>query len=275
VVVRADRDGRAEELMPPMDASIEQPAGERKRHALALFAPLAQSYDRMGALLSFGQDPRWRRALVACVQARPDEHVLDVATGTGMVASALVRAYGCRVTGLDQSTQMLARARARRAGDPLLAERLELIQGQAEQLPFAAAQFDHLTFTYLLRYVEDPAATLAELARVVRPGGRIASLEFGVPTRPGLRAPWRLYTRIGLPALGALASREWFETGRFLARSIPDFYARLPLSEQLRLWERAGIAITSVRTLSFGAGVVIAGVRAGPAAQTAREVGEL
>lgn len=249
-----------------MPSGASQTSGsERKRHALALFAPLARSYDRMGALLSFGQDARWRRALVGSVGAHEEDHVLDVATGTGMVAAALVRRYRCRVTGLDQSAQMLAAAAARRAGDRLLHERMQLVHGQAERLPYADGQFDHLTFTYLLRYVDDPAQTLVELARVVRPGGRLAGLEFGVPTRAGLRALWRLHTRVGLPALGALASQEWRQTGRFLARSIPDFYARLPLSEQLRLWEQAGISITSVRRMSFGAGVLIAGVRRGPA----------
>ncbi|HLI31526.1 MAG TPA: class I SAM-dependent methyltransferase [Solirubrobacteraceae bacterium] len=245
-----------------MSASASQTtATERKRHALALFAPLAPGYDSMGALLSFGQDPRWRRALVAAIRAGPGDHILDVATGTGMVAAALVRRYRCRVTALDQSAEMLSAARARRAGDPLLQERLQLVEGQAEQLPFADGQFDHLTFTYLLRYVDDPAKTLAELARVVRPGGRVAALEFGVPTHAGLRLLWRLHTRIGLPALGAIASPEWAQTGRFLARSIPDFYARLPLPEQLALWERSGIGITQLRRMSFGAGVLIVGVR--------------
>ena len=153
----------------------------RKQHALQLFEELPARYDELGAALSFFQDPRWRRAMVAAVAAAPDERVLDVATGTGLVAQALVERYGCRVVGLDQSAPMLARARAKLAADPALAERVELVEGEAEALPFADAEFDHLTFTYLLRYVDDPAATLRELARVVRPGGRIACLEFCVP----------------------------------------------------------------------------------------------
>jgi demethylmenaquinone methyltransferase/2-methoxy-6-polyprenyl-1,4-benzoquinol methylase len=231
----------------------------RKAHARALFAPLPRSYDRVGALLSFGQDPRWRRAMVAAIDAAPGERVLDVATGTGMVAQELVRRYGCTVVGLDQSPEMLAGARARLARDPTLAARVTLIEGEAERLPFAAGEFDHLTFTYLLRYVEDPGATIVELARVLRPGGRIATLEFGVPPNPAWRAAWRLYTRVGLPALGRLASREWAATGAFLAYSIPDFYARHPLERILDMWRAAGIEHVQARRMSLGGGVVMWG----------------
>jgi demethylmenaquinone methyltransferase/2-methoxy-6-polyprenyl-1,4-benzoquinol methylase len=241
----------------------------RKRHARELFAGLPRHYDRVGAVLSFGQDPRWRRSMVATVEARPEERVLDVATGTGMVAQALVRRYGCTVVGLDQSPEMLASAHARLARDPTLATRVTLVTGEAERLPFADGEFDHLTFTYLMRYVDDPGATLRELARVVRPGGRVASLEFGVPAATVWRAPWTIYTRVGLPALGRLVSREWRETGRFLARSIPEFYARHPLEELAELWSAAGIGSVRVRPMSLGAGVVMWGTRDDGRAETA------
>ncbi|QEC49859.1 methyltransferase domain-containing protein [Baekduia soli] len=237
--------------------------GARKEHALQLFAGLPRHYDRVGAALSFGQDPRWRRAMVDRIGAHPGQRVLDVATGTGMVAQALVRRYGCSIVGLDQSPHMLAGARARLAGDPQLARRVTLVTGEAEHLPFDDGAFDHLTFTYLLRYVDDPAATLRELARVVAPGGRIATLEFGVPDPGPLRSLWDLWTRAGLPAAGRLVSREWAQTGRFLARSIPGFYARHPLDTLPGLWEEAGIGGVGVRRMSFGAGVVMWGTRDG------------
>jgi demethylmenaquinone methyltransferase/2-methoxy-6-polyprenyl-1,4-benzoquinol methylase len=239
------------------------PASARKDHALELFAGLPRHYDRAGAALSFGQDPRWRRAMVEQVGARPDDHVLDVATGTGLVARALVRRYGCKVTGLDQSPQMLGAARARVARDAALRGRVTLVLGEAERLPFADGAFDHLTFTYLLRYVEDPAATLRELARVVRPGGRVASLEFAVPATPAWHALWSVYTRAGLPALGRLVSAHWAQTGRFLARSIPEFYARHPLERLVELWADAGIGSVQVRPMSLGGGVVMWGTRDG------------
>jgi demethylmenaquinone methyltransferase/2-methoxy-6-polyprenyl-1,4-benzoquinol methylase len=242
-------------------------ASERKRHAIELFAGLPRHYDRVAAVFSFGQDPRWRRAMVEAVQARPDDRVLDVATGTGLVAQALARRYGCTVVGLDQSEAMLDGARARIARDPELGERISLVSGQAESLPFPDQAFDHLTFTYLLRYVDDPAATLRELARVVRPGGRVASLEFAVPPSPVWRALWTFYTRVGLPALGRLVSREWSATGSFLARNIPEFYARHPLDEVVRLWSEAGIGSVQVRRMSLGGGVVIWGTRDGGGAE--------
>ena len=226
----------------------------RHEHAKALFAPLGPTYDRYGALLSFSQDPRWRRFLVSRVEAGPGDVVLDVATGTGLVARELVRRKGCRVVGLDQSAEMLAVARARVPAE------VELVEGDADRLPFEDGSFDGLTFTYLLRYVDDPAATMRELARVVRPGGSIAMLEFAVP-RLG-RPAWELYVRVGLPGLGRLISPGWAEVGRFLGPSIRGFWASYPLDRLLELWRGAGIDGVSSRRLSLGGGIVIWGTRA-------------
>jgi demethylmenaquinone methyltransferase/2-methoxy-6-polyprenyl-1,4-benzoquinol methylase len=210
----------------------------------------------VAALFSFGQDPRWRRTMVGAVQASPEARVLDVATGTGLVARALKQRYGCRVVGLDQSEDMLSRAR------PLVGSVYEeVVRGEAEQLPFADGEFDALTFTYLLRYVDDPAATMRELARVVRPGGRIAMLEFYVPPRPLLHPAWWLYTRVGLPTLGRLVSREWYEVGRFLGPSIDGFWRRYPLPQVVEMWRGAGIDAVEARKMSLGGGVVMWGVR--------------
>lgn len=230
----------------------------RKEHALEMFSKLPRSYDEVAAAFSFFQDPRWRKAAVEAIEAGPKDRVLDVACGTGLVSAALVERWGCRVVGLDQSTAMLGRARTRAAADPRLAGRVSFVEGEAESLPFADGEFDHLTFTYLLRYVEDPAATLRELARVVKPGGRVSSLEFCVPSGAWLW-PWRLYTRVGLPALGRLVSRGWFEAGRFLGPSIEGFYRAHPLRRQVGLWEAAGIERVAVRRMSLGGGVVIWG----------------
>ena len=143
---------------------------------------------------------------------------------------------------------MLGRARGR-SSPPIRRSRarIELVAGEAERLPFDDGEFDALTFTYLLRYVDDPGATMRELARVVKPGGTIASLEFAVPRRPITRALWTLYTRIGLPALGRLASRDWYEVGRFLGPSISGFYRRYPLAALADLWRRAGIDAVETR----------------------------
>ncbi len=236
---------------------------DRKRGALELFDGIGRRYDLAGALLSFGQDSRWRRAMVGAVAAGPGDRVLDVATGTGLVARRLVSTYGCSVVAIDQSAEMLSGARRALDRRRELAARIELVQGEAERLPFADGEFDHLTFTYLLRYVDDPAATLAELARVVKPGGRIASLEFGLPDPPLVRPLWWLYTRVGLPVLGRPFGHDWYEVGRFLGPSIEELYERWPLPRQAELWERAGISLIRQRRMSLGGGVVVHGVRDG------------
>jgi demethylmenaquinone methyltransferase/2-methoxy-6-polyprenyl-1,4-benzoquinol methylase len=224
--------------------------------ARELFAPLGPTYDRYAAVLSFGQDPRWRRFLVSRIDPPPGGRVLDVATGTGAVAAELLRRRpDLEVVGIDQSPEMLAEARRR------LGTRVELHEGRAEQLPFADESFDALTFTYLLRYVEDPGAAMRELARVVRPGGTVAMLEFGLP-RGVWRPLWELYVRVGLPLAGRAISPGWHEVGRFLGPSIRGFHARVPHDRLLALWRDAGIEDVRGRPLSLGGGLVVWGRRA-------------
>jgi demethylmenaquinone methyltransferase/2-methoxy-6-polyprenyl-1,4-benzoquinol methylase len=232
----------------------------RKQHALELFTGLPRAYDRMGAVLSFGQDPRWRRALIEAIDPRPGQRILDVATGTGLVASALAR-KGATVTGIDQSEQMLAGARQRLAQHPELSDKITLIQGEAEHLPFPDEHFDALTFTYLLRYVDDRSATMRELARVIKPGGPIGMVEFGVPASKPLYAAWRVHTRVGLPLLGRAVSPAWVEVGRFLGPNIEQFHAAEP--DLSKLWEAAGITNVRERRMSFGAGLVMSGSKYG------------
>ena len=236
----------------------------RKRHALELFAGLPRDYDRMGAALSFGQDPRWRLALLDTIDPKPGMRILDVATGTGLVAFGLAR-RGATVIGLDQSEQMLARARRRLAAHPDLTPRLSFAQGEAERLPFADREFDALTFTYLLRYVDDRAATMRELARVVRPEGRIGMVEFGAPRPTVLRALWRVHTRVGLPLMGRLVSPAWLEVGRFLGPNIEQLYADEP--DLARLWRSSGIDHVRERRMSFGAGLIMSGERSAALAE--------
>jgi demethylmenaquinone methyltransferase/2-methoxy-6-polyprenyl-1,4-benzoquinol methylase len=238
--------------------SPPDPLSVRKRHALSLFEGLPSRYDRTGAVMSFGQDPRWRRAMIDAVDPGPGQRILDVATGTGMVAFGLAD-RGAEVVALDQSEQMLAGARAKLAARPELVGRLRLVLGQAEALPFENGEFDGLTFTYLLRYVDDVQATMTELARVVRPGGRIGMVEFAVPRRSVLRALWRVQTRVGLPLIGRMLSPAWAEVGRFLGPNIEQFHTAEP--DLPARWRAAGIGQVQARPMSFGAGLVMWGVR--------------
>jgi demethylmenaquinone methyltransferase / 2-methoxy-6-polyprenyl-1,4-benzoquinol methylase len=246
------KDSAASETRSRSSASATRPG-----YARELFAPLGPTYDRYARLLSFGQDPRWRRFLVS--RLPPSAlRIGDVATGTAAVAIAAARAApGRTVVGVDQSPEMLVagRERVERAG---LSDRIELREGRAESLPFANGELDALTFTYLLRYVDDPVATMRELARTVRPGGTIAMLEFAVPRGPW-RPLWEAYVRFGLPLAGAVVSPGWAEVGRFLGPSIREFHARAPVEE---LWRAAGIKEVRSRRMSLGGGVVVWGARA-------------
>src|SRR5207248_2243158 len=160
-------------------------------------------------------------AIVAAIRAATGRELNRVPTGTGLVARAVSERYGCEVVGLDPSGDMLSAAVARNGHIPL-------VRARAESLPFPDESFDHLTFTYLLRYVDDPAATMRELARVVRPGGSIVALDFGVPTNPILRMLWRVHTSIGLPTIGRAISPQWASVGAFLKGSIERFNAAHP-----------------------------------------------
>jgi len=222
--------------------------------AQQLFAPLGPSYERWAALLSFGQDPRWRRFLVSRIEAAPTDTVLDVATGTAAVALELVRQKDCFVVGVDQSAGMLEAGR-QRVALAAATRKVRLVEGSAESLPFEDGQFDALTFTYLLRYVDDPAATLRELARVVRPGGTIAGLEFGLP-RGAWRPPWELWMRAGLPVAGRIIGGGWHEVGIFLGPSIRGHYAEWPLPRLLAVWRDAGVEGVQAKRLSLGGGIV-------------------
>jgi demethylmenaquinone methyltransferase/2-methoxy-6-polyprenyl-1,4-benzoquinol methylase len=213
-------------------APTEVPA--RTRHARRLFSGIPSHYDALAEVLSFGQNGRWRRTMVGHVRTAVglmpcgQATVLDVASGPAAVAIELARRVsGARIVGLDQSPQMLG-AGVANARDRGFGRRIRFALGQGEHLPFSDVAFDAVTFTYLLRYVDDPAA----------------------------------YTRIALPLLGRLISPPWYEVGRFLGPSISGFYATYPMAEQLAMWRAAGISNVRARTMSLGGGVVIWGTKA-------------
>lgn len=244
-------------------AEVERSRAEPNTFARRLFGGLPRRYDALEDVLSLGQNRRWRRVLVDAVAAQdpPPRLVLDVATGTAGVALELVRRTGAEVVGLDLTHEMLRVGQERLARSPAVGH-VRLVRARAEQLPFADGTFDALTVTYLLRYVADPAATLRELARVVRPGGVVSSLEFFLPRPPVWLPAWRLYTRLILPLGGLLGGgREWWHVGRFLGPSIEEHYRRHPLDAQVRMWHDAGLRDVRLRPMSLGGGIVVHGRR--------------
>ncbi len=228
-----------------------------------LFAPLAGRYDRLAEILSMGQNRRWRTAMVEHITGTEAGLVLDVACGPARVSRAIAEATSAHVIGLDLSESMLSQGRTNVAANALQ-DRITLVLARGEQLPFPDATFDALTFTYLLRYVSDPAATVAELARVVKPGGPISSLEFAVPTAPWWRIAWWCYTRIILPIAGFITGgRAWFRVGRFLGPSIDTHYRKYPVDWTVDAWRDAGIDDVGTRRMSLGGGLIMWGRRAG------------
>jgi demethylmenaquinone methyltransferase / 2-methoxy-6-polyprenyl-1,4-benzoquinol methylase len=261
------------------------------RFARDLFGPLPARYDRLAEILSFGQNGRWRSAMVDHVLLAGDGEaagdgptggegrggdgeaagdgptggygpILDVASGTAGVALQIEARGGVRVVGVDLTEEMLRQGR-RRVAAAGRGQRIGLVAGRAEQLPFPDGHFDALTFTYLLRYVQDPQATLAELARVLRPGGTMASLEFCVPDGAVWGPAWWAYTRLLLPAGGLLlGGREWYRVGRFLGPNISAHYRRYPVSWTVQAWQKAGFTEVGTRIMSLGGGLVMWGKRA-------------
>lgn len=230
--------------------------------ARRLFAALPRRYETLAEVLALGQYRRWRHALVDAIAAGHPSTVLDVATGPGGVAVEIEARTAAEVTGVDLTPAMLRHATAVVAGAGR-AERIRFVLGRGEQLPFRDAAFDAVSFTYLLRYVADPAATIGELCRVVAPGGVLASIEFGVPSGPVWWPLWVLYTRVGLPVGGwLLGGREWFRVGKFLGPSISDFHRRYPVSWQEEAWRAAGLTGVTARRMSVGGGIVMWGTRA-------------
>ena len=216
------------------------------RDAQELFAPLAPGYERWGNLLSMGQDPRWRRRMVDGLDVIQGLKVLDIAAGTGLI-TRLLRSNGAGVISLDQSSRMLRPALDRGAVG---------VVATAEALPFPDGSFDAVTFGYLLRYVDDVTGCMSEIARVLRPEGRVGMVEFGRPR--GLWRPlWWGYTRLVLPAAGLAAGRGWYRVGRFLGPSIDGFADRYPPDRLTKAWETAGFTDVEVEPMSLGGGLVM------------------
>jgi demethylmenaquinone methyltransferase/2-methoxy-6-polyprenyl-1,4-benzoquinol methylase len=252
---RSDQPGE-----PPLVRGI--PSGPQ--FAIHLFNGAAYGYDLVAEALSYGQYHRWQTALVrvaaACGIGR-ESLVLDVATGTAGVARQLVRETGCRVIGIDQSQGMLDTARRKlAAGPPATAERISLLRASAEHLPFPERHFDGVTFTYLFRYVPDPAATLSEIVRTARPGAFVGFVEFHIP-RPPWKQLWHLHTRLALPVAGRIISKGWYVVGTFLGPSIEQFYATWDVRKLCSMMERVGLEDVRYQLMSLGGGVVMWGRR--------------
>jgi ubiquinone/menaquinone biosynthesis methyltransferase len=215
-----------------LDSAFDTPESKR-RYVRALFATIADRYDLITAVLSYGQDARWKAKLVSIADVRAGERALDLAAGTGDIAFA-VAARGARTIGLDITHRMLQLARLRQ-GDGKQASRpdnVEFITGDMTSLPFRSASFDLVTTGYGLRNVPDLNAAIDEIARVLKPGGRLLSLDFNRPENAMVRGAYLAYLTIVGSTLGWLLHRDP-DTYRYIPASIRRYPGARGVADQL------------------------------------------
>lgn len=217
-----------------------------------MFAEVAPGYDRANRALSCGIDVLWRRRTVRAVEVRRGERGIDVCSGTGDLAFALQRA-GATIVGADFCAPMLSHA-CRKAA--VVADAPRFLAADALALPFPSASFDFATVAFGIRNVSDPAAGLREMARVVRPGGRVVVLEFTKPRVPLVGAAYRFYFGKVLPRLGAWIAGVRNDAYRYLHDSVMAFPEREAF---LALMAEAGLQRPRLRLLTGGIAAIYRG----------------
>ena len=201
-----------------LNAAFDSPESKR-RYVRTLFATIADRYDLITAILSYGQDARWKAKLTSLAEVRPGERALDLAAGTGDIAFA-VAARGAKTIALDITHRMLQLARLRQGygGQASRTDHVEFITGDMTSLPFRSSSFDLVTTGYGLRNVPDLNAAIDEIARVLKPGGRLLSLDFNRPENAIVRSACLAYLTVVGSTLGWMLHRD------------PDTYRYIPAS---------------------------------------------
>jgi demethylmenaquinone methyltransferase/2-methoxy-6-polyprenyl-1,4-benzoquinol methylase len=213
-----------------------------------MFDAIAPRYDLLNHVLSAGLDRRWRERAVDTLALRDEARVLDLCTGTGDLAIATVhRSRGVSVVGIDFAGEMLRLGLAKVRGASLQ-ERIRLVRGDAARIPLASGSCDAATIAFGIRNVAEPERALAEIARVLKPGARLAILEFGEPRIPGVRTLYAWYFRYMLPLVGRLISRHQTAYS-YLPASVGTFP---PPAEFSRILAATGFSQVRAVPLTFG-----------------------
>ena len=228
------------------DGRVTRPDTATKHAAdvSAMFDEVSPRYDLINDVLTVGNDRLWRIATTRAVAPRKGMRILDLAAGTG-TSSAAFAAHGAHVTAADFSEGMLAEGRKRHAGNDLI----DFVWADGTDLPFEDDTFDAATISYGLRNISDPKRALAEMTRVVKPGGRVVVAEFSTPPSPIVRGPYALYGRYVLPLVAGAINREAAGAYKYLNESIEAW----PDQDELARWMReAGLERVAYRNLTFG-----------------------
>lgn len=220
------------------------PATKLATDVSTMFDEVSPRYDLINDVLSAGNSRLWRIATTKAIDPRPGMRVLDLAAGTG-TSSAAIAKHGAHVTASDFSEGMLAVGRERHAGNDLI----DFVWADATALPFEDNSFDAATISYGLRNVQNPKQALAEMFRVVKPGGRIVIAEFSTPPACVVRVPYGLYGRHVLPRVAGAINRKAAEAYRYLNESIEQWPDQVELAQWLR---EIGFERVAYRNLTFG-----------------------
>ena len=231
-------------------------AEDKPRRVRSMFDAIAPSYDLNNRVHSVGRDRAWRRAAVALSGVRPGDTVVDVACGTGDLALAFSCAGAGRVVGIDFTQGMLAVA----LGKPAVKQKVapDYICGDATRLPVIEGFADVVSIAFGIRNVADPGRALAQMAGVLRPGGRLVILEFSMPTFAPLRWLYMLYFRHIMPRTASWIARDRSGAYRYLPRSVDTFLGRPQIVGMMR---DAGFATVTARPVSFGIAVIYVGTK--------------
>lgn len=179
----------------------------KKEQVAQMFDTISEGYDNLNRVISLGIDVKWRKKVVQLVNAIAPERILDIATGTGDLAILLAKSNRAAITGLDLSAGMLEVGRKKVAAEKLN-DRIEMVLGDSESLPFADNHFDAITVSFGIRNFENLEQGLAEILRVLRPGGRLVILETSKPTKFPFKQGYAFYTKMILPLIGKLFSKD-------------------------------------------------------------------
>jgi demethylmenaquinone methyltransferase/2-methoxy-6-polyprenyl-1,4-benzoquinol methylase len=225
------------------------PVDKTPARIAGMFDAIAARYDLLNTVLSGGLDRYWRRRAIRSLALTGRERLLDVCTGTADVAmaGARARAGAARVVGVDFAAAMLGHGLTKVRGQALDG-RVQLVRGDAMSLPVASASVDAVTIAFGIRNVQQPEVACAELLRVLRPGGRLAILEFGLPVVPAVRPLYLWYFNHVLPRIGRAVSRHTMAYD-YLPQSVGTF----PWGDAFaRILSATGFSHVKARPLSFG-----------------------